>query len=255
MSTIHNPDSNAFLISKGLIPGTGCFDSLGERDAVDQKVQGVDVWRGTADFIPEPPDVGEQMSLVSTSANDDKDAGTGVRRVRIEYIDAAGDEQTEDIDLEGLTAVDTVATDIRFVNAIHAIDVGSNGVADGDITIYQFGAPATVYNTIIAGGNMSVTISRMIPAGHSFYLTGWNGTSTTQNKQVTLRIRSTSRNGVLEPGVYLFIDSATLEVNTYSRVFACPVKIPGLAIIKVSAWALQVGTNVSASFDGYLIED
>lgn len=241
-------------VGLGNIPGASCFDSLAERSNVDQKVEGVDVWRGTADQIPVPPSGGEQMTIVSTEAADFA-TGTGVQELVIEYIDAAGDQRTETIVPTGLAPKDTVATDIRFVNAIRASKVGSFGVAEGTITIYQKGDPTRVYNLVVAGGNMSLTSSRMIPAGHSFYVQGWTATSTTQNKQIALRLRATSRNGILIPGVFLFIDSAVLEVATYRRRFACAHKIPALAIIKVSGWANQVGTDVSASFDGVLIAD
>jgi hypothetical protein len=255
-SLIHNPNvagGNGLGIALGLYPGASGFYSLSGRDNVNQKAQGVDLWHGVADQLPTPPSGGEQMTLVSTSADDDKDAGIGTRSVEIHYIDAAGDQQIETVELEGLTPVSTIATDIRFVNFLHSASVGSNGVAVGDVSIYKFGDALTVYNMIQAGGNMSLTTSRMIPAGRSFYLTRWNATSTSQNKAVTLRIRATSDNGVLLSGIFLFKDSATLEVATYARTFSVPIKIPALAIIKVSAWALQVGTNVSASFDGFLI--
>lgn len=258
MSNIENTDIGAggygFDVARGLIPGSGCFTSLGERESLNQKVQGVDIWRGTADTIPEPPDVGEQMTVVSDDAGDAL-AGTGVQTVRIEYLDAAGVEKTEDIDLNGLTGVNTIATDIRFVNAMYAVAVGSNGVAEGNITIHQTGTPATVYNLIYIGGNMSLTVARMIPAGKSFYLTRWTATSTTQNQQVAIRIRATQRDGVLIQGVYLFIDSVIVEVDTYEHTFSCPIRIPALAKIKVSAWPNQVGTDVSATFDGILLED
>ncbi len=253
MSQIINPDLSGLDISLGLVPGAKGFGSLAERDGLNQKVQGVDLWRGTADELPTPPDSGEQMTLVSTDANDIDTTGTGARTVRVEYIDANGDEQEEIVALNGLTPVDMLATNIRFVNAIHTVTVGSNGVAVGDISIYKFGDANTVYNMIAAGGNMSVTTSRMVPAGKRFLLKRWTATSTTQNHQVTIRIRSTSRAGILYPGVFLFIDSATLEVNTYEHTFNYPVLIPALAIIKVSAWANQVGTDVSASFDGVLL--
>jgi len=254
-STIINPSDNGLEVAKGNVDGTTGFYSLGERSSVGTTATGEDVWEGTATTIPEPPDVGEQMTLVSTMAADDIDSGTGIQTVRIEYLDATGAEQTEDVDLEGVTTVNTMATDIRFVNAIYAVAVGSGGVAAGIITIYKLATPATVYNMIAVGGNMSMVTNRMIPLAKSFYLTGWNATANVAAKPVTVRIRSTQRNGALLDGVFLFIDSAALELASYTYKWAVPVCIPALAIVKVSAWTGGAGASVSAGFDGYLVDD
>jgi hypothetical protein len=244
-------------VSAGRVPGAKCLDSLGEREAVAILAQGVDIWRGVADQLPVPPSTGEQMEVVSSDVGDNA-SGTGVREVEIHYIDRNGDQQTETLTLhatDGTIPVQTQATDIRFVNEFHSRTVGSNGVALGNVEIRSVATPTNVFNHIALGGNMAVTISRMVPRGHSFYLKHWTATSTVQNKQVTVRIRATQHDGRIIPGVFLFIDSAVLEVSTYQQEWACPPRIPAFAIIKVSAWARQAGTDVSAAFNGYLLED
>ena len=141
------------------------FWSMGERQAVAVTATGDDAWRGTATTTPVPDQTtGEQMTLVSTSAEDGV-AGTGVTSVRIHYLDGNWEQQEEMITLDGLTPVDTVATDIKFINVLHAESVGTNGVAVGDITIYKKGAASTVYTLLAVGGNMHLTSSRMVPAG------------------------------------------------------------------------------------------
>jgi hypothetical protein len=194
------------------------------------------------------------MTLVSTQAADAA-AGTGVQSVDIHYIDANGDMQVENRSLSGLTPVNTVATNIRFVNEIHAAAVGSGGVAAGNITLYKLSTPATIYNMIAAGGNMSLVTSRMVPASKTFYLSSWNATANVAAKPVTIRIRATQHGGTLIDGVFIFIDSAALELASYSYKFPVPVKIPALAIIKVSAWTSGAGASVSAGFGGYLVDD
>ena len=62
------------------------------------------------------------MKLASTSANDTA-AGTGIRKVRIHYLDADHVPHEEVVTLNGLTAVNTVATDIYRINRLHADEV------------------------------------------------------------------------------------------------------------------------------------
>src|SRR3990172_7622115 len=101
------------------ISGHAHFRTFGLRTGLSTAVAGDDVWEGTATTIPIPASAGEQMTIVSTSAADTL-AGTGVQKVDVMYIDANGVEQTEVVNLNGVTPVNTVATNIRFINAFHS---------------------------------------------------------------------------------------------------------------------------------------
>ena len=244
-------------VSSGEISGAAPFYSIGERAGVAVTATGDDIWRGTATTIPIPDQTnGEQMAVVSTSASDAA-AGTGVRSIHITYLDTDWNERTEIVFLNGTSAVDTVATGIKFVNHIHTATIGSGGVSAGVIKIYKKGDANTVYNMIDTGGNMSLTVSRMIPAGKTFYLTQWQ-CSSTAGKPIFVRFRSTDFGGVLHGHggtipVFIFKDSATVQDSTYVNRFDFPIKIPSKSIIKITAWATQANGNVAASFDGVML--
>lgn len=242
--------------SLGNSPGNGGNLSLGEREGLAAVTQGADIWLGTASSVPIPPGSGTQMNIVSTSPNDTS-GGTGVREVRIEYLDSSGLEASETKILNGTTPITTSATDITFVNAIHAIDVGSNGVAVGDITIYKLSTPAEVYDMIAIGGNMSLTINYMVPSNKTLHLTGWAASVSGKDKRATLRLRATQRAGVVYPGVFLFIDSFNLMQSSNRNKFDPYIKIPSGAVIKVSGWvdSPDAGAYVSASLQGYLVNN
>ncbi len=239
-------------VARGLVLGQTGVQIFGEREDVDQKVDGEDVWRGVAAIIPTPPDVGEQMSLVSTSG-DDAAAGIGIEEVKINYLDGSGDEQSETIALAGLTPVHTIATDIAFVNNMHSV-VGANTVAIGDITIYQFGTPLTVYNLIYRGGNASLTCKYQVPANKKLYISNWYGTQT-DNKPTTLRLRSTDKDGVLYPDIFIFKGIMFLDSGALPIPLAPYIEIPSLSEVKVSAWATNTLGNVSTGFGGILVND
>lgn len=237
------------------------WHALGELENSTTDAAGEDVYRGS-DFTPDAPvrllqpaDAGEQMTLISESNAGNGATATGVLTVRIYYLDAAGVRQTEDITLNGTTGVDTVATDIRFVNDIHALTVGSNGVAEGNIGIYKKGGSIALnlYNMITLGGNKSLVPHRMVPAGHTFYLLGWR-CSEAQGKRAAFRIRSTDLNGVLIPGVFNFKGTAYMN-NSDSGDMDLAFKIPALSVVKVSLWADQVDAEGACSYWGVLKED
>ncbi|MCK5612904.1 hypothetical protein KAR91_64115, partial [Candidatus Pacearchaeota archaeon] len=86
------------------------------------------------------PDVaGVQMTFVSDNAADDKDAGAGAQSIEIHYLDGNLDQQTEQVFLEGLTPVLTIATDIRFINEMHIQTFGATQQTAGIITAKNAG--------------------------------------------------------------------------------------------------------------------
>lgn len=239
-------------VAMGDVTGSSVMSAIGERENVGTSSTGEDIWMGAATTIPTPDAAGEQMEVVSSDANDTS-AGTGVRTVRIHYLDENGDEGTEDVTLNGVTGVALVETNVRFVNDMYALTVGSTGVAEGDITIYKQGASSTIYNMIATGGNNSMVPHRMVPNAKTLYLKEWNA-SEGQGQRQSIRIRSTDMNGTLLSGVFCFKGAAYLNKTT-SPVMQLNLKIPALSIVKVSSWASVVGGEVTVNWWGVLVDD
>jgi len=239
-------------IAKGEIPNHEEWSSMGERDNVSTTVTGEDIAPLAATTIPVPAAGGEQLTLVSDDVQD-TDVGTGARRVTIEYLDGSGLEQTEIITTDGTTGVDTVATDITFVNDMYVTGVGSNGVSEGEIIIYKKGAATTIYNVILEGGNKSLVINRKVPANKNLYITGWTlGSNGSKIMSVRLRATCTPDGDSVVPG---FLFKRTLRIGGDSTFFervSPPVKVCGGSFVKISAWAEAAGNDVSVSFNGYL---
>ncbi len=247
-------------VARGNVSKQTLWHAICERESIGTTAAGEDCWRGNElspaptshVLIPTPAPAGEQMTVVSESANDAA-AGTGIQTVRVNYLDASGDQQSEDVTLNGTTPVNTVATDIRFVNDFYALTVGTGGVAADHVKIYKTGTVGLVYNMIHQGGNKSLVSHRMVPAGHTLVLLWWHAEEA-QGKRVAVRIRSTDFDGVLHAGTFLFKDpvyinkAATGQLDLYAL-------IPALSIVKVSFWPDAAGAEGSASWTGILIED
>lgn len=231
--------------------------ALGEKNSIAIVATGVDLWHGTASTISVPPSGGEQMEIFSNDAND-ASAGTGIQEILIHYLDSSGVTQLETVATNG-GVIDTIATDIMFVQDIHATKVGNNSVAVGNIDIRSKVTPINVFNTIQAGGNMSLTISKMVPANKILYITQWSA-SATGKQRVTMRLRSTDHHGVLynsNSPVFLFKDTVNVEDESHVKIWTKEewFPIPSLSIVKVSAWTNQAGAYVSASWNGVLIDN
>ncbi len=230
---------------------------MGEKESMTTEITGEDIWRGNeltpsptnVNTIPIPSESGENMSVVSESVNDTA-AGTGCRTICIEYLDSTGAEQKEIVTMNGTTPVVMAATDIRFINDMYTLTVGSNGVFVGHCKIYKTGATGTVYNMIAAGGNKSLVANYMVPVNKEFHLEGWHA-SEAQTKRCAFRLRSTDMYGILIPGVFCFKSTAYIKGDP-TGTLPCPVIIPALSIVKVSGWPDASGAEGSCAFWGQI---
>lgn len=231
--------------------------AFGFRNAISAVVTGDDIWSGTATTLPIPPDAGEQMQAVSTSANDTL-AGTGAQKIMVHYIDHNGNEQMEIINMNGVAPVLTAATDIRFVQRMHVIQTGINLFAAGTITISKAATPAQVYDQIQPGTNQSLNTSRMVPAGKTLLIDSFNvsGGAAAGGKSADIRLMITSVHGILYPRLFQFQDNfLSFNSGTARRYDENPITAPSFAIVKCTAYALVGGSDVQASWTGKLINN
>jgi len=244
-------------VARGDVRGKSMMYAFGEAEDMGTTASGEDIWRGgelsqapsSVTEIPTPASGGETLAVVSESA-DDKSDGTGVQKVTLAYLDTSGVEQTEEVTLNGATPVPTDATDIMFVNDMYSTQVGSGGVAAGNIAVHKSGTVASVYNMIAEGGNKSMVSQRMVPAGKKLTVVGWHAAET-KGKRVNMRIRATAYDGVLLSGIYLFKDVAYINKTTTGWL---PVYFvaPALSIVKVTGWPDVADAEVSCSWRGIL---
>jgi hypothetical protein len=240
-------------IGLGAISGHTHFRGFGRRQGLTTAASGDDLWEGVS-VISVYPDqtTGEQVTFVSTSANDTA-AGTNVQQLDMHYLDNTGAEQHETITMNGLVPVNSVATNVRFIQYIHTSAIGVFGnTAAGDITVYSTATPANIFNIIKAGGNMSLNASRMIPAGKSFYLK-YIATSSTSGKAMSIRFRATcDQDGTLTPGIFIFNEIFELQDDSLSLNIAVPRRFSAFTIIKATAFSQQAGGSAALSYGGFI---
>jgi hypothetical protein len=154
-------------IVEGLVPGYEPFEFTGYNSDVDATAECL--WVPGGDLALPAAAMG--MELVSSDVKDDGDpAGVGARTVRVHYLDSAFVYHTEDVVLNGTTAVPTVATDILRVNYLEVISAGSEGDPAGNISIRHL-TDSPVYDTIPAGTNASRGLKYTVPYNYQLVLT------------------------------------------------------------------------------------
>lgn len=128
-----------------------------------------------------------QRSVLSTS-NQDKPTGTGAGMVRITYLNSAYELKTEDVTLDGTKDVNTVATDIRFIEKFQVIQ---GSTAAGAIKLMtETDGGGSEFCGIGAYTYDAFLCHHYVPAGKSGYVYAW-GASVDDETKFKLMGRST----------------------------------------------------------------
>ena len=236
-------------VARGGVDGAVPFGSFGERIAGSSEVNRV-IWpNGVFTLLPE---VGAQLTLSSTSVDDDIDAGTGIRSIHMHYLDADLNEMSEEIDLQGTGAVTTDATDIRFIQCMHIAQAGAGAKAAG---IINAKVGAVIYSQIAVGDVRCSSSARMVPKDKRCFIVGLVGgtASGTAAARVTMRLVSN------EFGIHKYVDPfilipyASVGLQDSSETFNLPVPLPFSAgtVIALTATTDKAAT-ISGSWFGWL---
>lgn len=178
-----------------------------------------------------------QRSIVSSSANDAA-AGTGARTVRLTYMDSTGAGPfTEDITLNGVTAVNTVATNICFIEKITVLTVGSTGSNVGTLTLRAAAAGGgAVIGTIAPTDNQTFWAHHYIPTGKECNITGLsvshNGTTVGSGGTFTINAIPIPQTNQVDRQIS---DTHRLygQSSTTPRTYISPLKVSGPARLTV----------------------
>lgn len=177
-----------------------------------------------------PQGANAQRSVRSSNANDTA-AGTGARQIRLTYLTAAFELKTEDITLNGTSAVATVASDIAYVESMVVIAVGSNGGNVGTISLYVNAAGgAGVWASIAASDNQTFWAHHYVPVGQTCYLLSFTGGATVVAGQTNINHisdPSVPTNPQLQAGVTIVHPAA----SSFGHAFIVPLAFTGPELI------------------------
>ena len=209
-----------------------------------------DMWSYSAAYTF--PAAAGQMEVVSSSGND-INGGSGINKLRLEYLDASYNEHYEVITMNGLVAVPTTATNIYRINALWAETTGVGLKAAGNITLRGVGG-GTVYNYITAGYTHARNAQYTVPLGKTVYITSVS-LSAISAKDIRFTIR-TNYNTKTSAHVSFFIPVAEifLNSNTFTREYEIPIKLVAKTDFRLSVVAIGTSGTPQANsvFRGWI---
>lgn len=238
----YTPNESLSDISRGRVTGAEPFGAYGKR--VASGAESNILWPDGPFALP--PAAGLQMLLYSTSPNDTS-AGTGIRTVKIPYLDNNLAEQSETVTLNGTITVTTVATNIRFIQDMNMITYGSGKSAAGTIVAAKAGQN---YAQISSGGARSSSSMRMVPAGKRLIVdVVFAGSSNTTADAATIVEIVTSKfdgTDYSADSVFIPIGAAAFQANSAGTVIPCP-----LAFEAGTAFGMRFETDKAATIIGF----
>jgi len=240
-------------IAEGNVAGHTPFSKLGYNGDVGSTEEDIITQGGTYYWIPTATAL-EVLSTGAGAANDTL-TGTGVQKVKITYLDADYSQQTQTLDMAGGTPVPLTDTTILRVNSIRAVQVGTGGVAAGDIICRTVVGTNTV-RQISAGFTRGRGLTYTVPLGKTLYITSIALSSgfTTSGKVVRWIGRAqvddtapTTKINFFQP----FFEIIT-EDSSFHRDFEIPIVIPATADLKISAVSNLAGSYCQVTLRGWI---
>jgi hypothetical protein len=187
------------------------------------------------------------LDIISSSANDTNTAGTGVRKVKVVYINNLNAlVQSADINLNGVTLVTSVLTNVNAVLWMEATEVGSGLAAAGNIRLRINGGTVEV-EQISLGNNKSLSGHFMVPTGYTAYLHNWKAHAINNDQQMRIVATVNSLDRSLST-VYHAQGNSSVASNTNSGLIYLPfLKLPALTRVKVNT--ISAGTALTVQAD------
>lgn len=187
-------------------------------------------------------------SIVSSSINDDL-AGTGAQKIMLDGLDASGNIQIVEVDMDGTTPVVTTETWLRCPRA-YVSQSGSGQVNAGLITVTIDSKIAIQIN---AGDGQSLYAVYTVPLGYKGYITSYHmPIGINVSAAYVIGMIKTNTNGQ---------GWRTREIFSSSVANATPVKLDYpieldelTDIIFTTDAVSDVNTKISASFDIFLVK-
>lgn len=198
-----------------------------------------------------PQGANAQRSIKSSSASDTA-AGTGAQAVTITYLDASMVLHSETVTLNGTTAVNTVGTNIAFIENMMVSQVGSGGGNVGTISIFTGTAGGgSAWGSIAASDNQTFWAHHYVPAGVSCYILGFLGGGTVVAGQTNLNHFGNPTVSNL-PQLQIGVTLIHLAANSNEHVFEIPLTVTGPDLILMTERPVAVTANTAVAGFEYI---
>lgn len=191
-----------------------------------------------------------QLEVLSSSVND-LAAGSGAQKVTFWYLNAGGTEFSEEITLDGTTAVPSVGTNIYRVNNFR-ITTGS--LATGSIMLRN-AADTPIYSQIAAGESRARQVIYTVPVGKRLYINDVivSAAGAAASRTVRFITRATYDNvAKAARGFFVGYNDIVLTDASFDFHLDPPTVFPALTDITVVGISPEGATYGACSLRGFL---
>ena len=214
-----------------------------------------DIWQGGDVYTGQPTSGSPETVEVFSSDGADAPAGTGALTIRFSGLKTTTSTayETEDVTLNGVTAVPTTTTWWR-INRAYVLTAGTGGANAGDITIRHTTTTANVFAVMPAGFNQTQIAAWTVPYNNTAIIkrvrtsiSRASGAAGSAN--ITIRVR--------KPGE-VFQAKQNLEVTTSSPAsisFFGGMVLSSMSDIKIRVESVSDNATIAeAAFEYFLIQ-
>lgn len=238
-------------IAKGTVFGHELVHVFGQNLDVGTTVE--DVWTVGGGYNWQT--AVKDLEVISDSANDDKDSGTGAQKIMVLGLDDDFLPVSQEVELEGLSA-NAMTVQMRRVLGVYVTDVGTYGAAnDGNILVRVESAGATLAQIVDGRGRSEMAVYT-IPAGKVGFITeiGYSVGATQTLANLLLWMRP-GADDVTTPfvGKRVLFEDFTLTGHGEIR-FRYPIEVDEKSDVWVSAIGNSGGEDASAKFSLILVD-
>lgn len=240
-------------IATGKIKGSEPFGAYGRKVTTGAEDTNL-LWANGAWYIPVI--TGEQIRVVSTSASDGI-GGIGIRSVHMHYLDSDLIDRDEEVDLNGTTAVFSIAQDVRFIQCGHLDTFGSSKKAVGQISFTNLDANKT-FNQIDIGEARCSSSARMVPKGKRAVVVGLVASSVSgtaaASSIVNLAVTYFANHDYTLDTVLIPIGSIGVQDNGVTFNLPIPYIAPEGSIVAMTASTDKAAT-ITGDWYGWIEDD
>ncbi len=240
-----------FWAAQGLLAGVSVDTKFGINDDVDTAAN-EDVWNGGGDYTGFPDGAAETIEVFSSDAGDAA-AGIGARTIRLVGLDENFVEQSEDVTLNGTTAVATTKSWCRM-SRMFVLTAGSSATNLGTITARHTTTTANIFAAMPAGDDQTLICATTVPAGKTMMIrriaAQFGRNTSSGSADVALRIRE-------EGGVFRKRRKVTIGVGSeVDRHYEGAVMVPARSDVKMRVEGVTSNnSSITAEFEYFLIDD
>ena len=235
-------------VSAGRISGASTVFKFGKnQDISSSGNEDVISWGGLKLF----PTAASTLSIASSTVNDD-DGGTGINKIRIYGLDANYLEVTEEITLNGTSAVVTSNSYLR-VTRMYGTLAGSVQRADGNIIATH---DEGIISEIVAGDGQSADATYTVPANHVLMIdriaASLERSATGAGAEIHFEIKLFGENTWREQADISLAASGTSHMTRDTDLW---YSVPEKADVRLYVSNANTNsTHIAASFDAILID-